>query len=309
MPLIRFLAIVCIITASVAASAQEFDIFDRSDFLDPRLRGVAFVRDARGIMFADQAPFLLSQFSVGRVSDYYWRTAPTGADVTVTNLATSYYRGRHQLNLKLTNFATNSGSAADVATIPRHRATLQWAIYHAQADPSPPKDSDEKAPVILTRWVFSASVEEPQRLAESPTGISKSGGRNYELGGEMDIRIPGVNVVGTLSYAHRHSMSGTTQRFAYVYRTGQHGFRRLKVDTSVGYVAQKARSWRWGNIRPAVHVRIPVDRASTAIHFAYAPTISVIGGVRVRHEVAVFLDRAMIAHVFRRPAPGPEPTN
>jgi len=290
----RFLAIVFLVGVSAAASAQEFDIFDRSDFLDPRLRGVALVPDPRGIMFRDESPFLLSRLSFGRVSDYYWRTAPTGADVTVAHVATSYYRGRHQFSLKLTHFSTNSGSDADVALIPRNRVTLQWAAYHARPDPSPPKDSDE-APVILTRYVFSASVEDPQNSDNS--SVTQ---RNYELGGEMDVRVPGINVIGTLSYAHRHAANGTTQRFAFVYRTGQSDFRRLKIDTSIGYVAQKGDHWQWGNVRPAIHFRIPLDRASTAIHIAYAPTISVIGGVRVRHEIAAFLDRSLIAHVFKR---------
>jgi hypothetical protein len=308
----------CLIAVAAAVSAQEFDIFDRSDFLDPRLRGVALVPDAGGNKFSDEAPFLLSRLSFGRISDYYWRTAPTGADVTVTHLATSYYRGRHQLNLKLTNFASISGSAADVAAIPRRRATLQWAIYMAHPDPSPPKDTDasEKAPpIILSRYVISASVEEQQRFDQASLPVEgnarglPTGDRNYEIGGEMDVRVPGINVIGTLSYVHRHALSETTQRFAFVYRTGQHNFRRLKVDTSIGYVAQKAHSWQWGNVRPAIHARIPLDKVSTAIHFAYAPTISVLGGVRVRHEFAAFLDRALIAHVFKHPAPGSSPPN
>jgi hypothetical protein len=306
---LRVLALVCFIAASAAVSAQEFDIFDRSDFLDPRLRGVTFIPDANGIRFADESPFLLSRISVGGVSDYYLRTAPSGADVTVEHLATSYYRGRHQFNLKLTNYGTEGGSPQERAFIPRRRATFQWAMYMATPDPAPPKTetTPEEPPILLSRYVFSASTEDPRFLASNnggPAGErSRSSNRNYEFATEMDIRIPGINVLGTLSYAYRHAVSGTSQRFAYVYRTGQKNFHRFKVDTSIGYVAQKARNWQWGNVRPAIHARLSLDRASTAIHFAYAPTISVIGGVRVRHEFALFLDRTVIAHVFKRPTP------
>jgi hypothetical protein len=310
---IRAVAIVCFIAASAGVSAQEFDIFDRSDFLDPRIRGVAFIPDANGIRFADESPFLLSRLSLGGVSDYYMRTAPSGADVTVAHLATTYYRGRHQFNLKLTNFGAEDGSAKEIAFIPRRRATLQWAMYMATPDPAPPKTTNTpgEAPIILSRYVLSTSVEDPRGLASENAGPAavrrRTLHRNYEFGGEMDVRIPGINVVGTLSYAYRHAVSGTSQRFAYVYRTGQKNFHRLKVDTSVGYVAQKARDWQWGNVRPAIHARLALDRASTAIHFAYAPTISVIGGVKMRHEFALFIDRALVAHVFKRPTPEDPP--
>jgi hypothetical protein len=119
----------------------------------------------------------------------------------------------------------------------------------------------------------------------------------------MDVRVPGTEVLGTLSYVFRHTPSGISQRFAYVYRIGQQGFKRINVDSSVGYVAEKSNHWQWGNIRPAIHARVALDRLSTAVHIAYAPTISVIGGLRIRHEAAVFVDYTTIAHVFSRVRP------
>ena len=292
----RLVLLALSICCAVAARAQEFDIFDTNDFLDPRMRGVALIPDEHGIKMSDEAPFLVSKISVGRVSDYYSRTMPTGADLNVAHLATSYYRGRHQFNLKLTDYQNYGNGPSESTPMPRRRATFQWGVYEADVlnsparpDADPPKDVTHS--VVLNRYMFSLSVEDAFMNAKS---------RNYELGSEVDVRIPGTEVLGTLSYVMRHTPDGVAQRFAYVYRFGQEGFKRVNVDWSLGYVAQKANHWQWGNLRPAVHARIALDRLSSAIHVAYAPTISVIGGIRMRHETAIFVDYTTIAHVFRR---------
>ncbi|HJQ38163.1 MAG TPA: hypothetical protein VKB93_13580 [Thermoanaerobaculia bacterium] len=294
---VRDLALLFVIALAATAQAQEFDIFDASDFLDPRIRGVEFVPDANGIMFKDHNRFLLTRVSFGAVSDYYSRVAPTGADVLVTHVATSYYRGRHQINLKLTNFNVRNAEE-DEPVIPRRRVTVQWGMYRASRDPEPPKEADASSgdPIILSRYLFSGSVEDARPFGD----LARD--RSYEFGAEADIRLPLANVVGTLSYTYRRAVDGAQQRFAYVYRTGQQSVHRVRIDTSIGYVAQRAERWRWGNIRPVIHARIPIEKLSTRIHLAYGPTISVIGGVRVRHEVAAFVDYSL-GHVFRDPRP------
>ena len=294
---VRGLALLFAIACGTAIHAQEFDIFDASDFLDPRIRGVELVPDKNGIMFKDDNRFLLTRVSFGAVSDYYWRIAPTGAEVLVTHVATSYYRGRHQVNVKLTNFNVRNAEEGD-PVVPLRRLTVQWGMYWARPDPAPPKRTEpaDGTPVILSRYLVSGSMEESQPFGD------RARDRSYELGGETDVRLPLANVVGTVSYTYRHAVDGTQQRFAFVYRTGQHSLHRLRIDTSIGYVAQRAERWRWGNIRPVIHARIPIEKLSTRIHFAYGPTISVIGGVRVRHEVAAFVDYSF-GHVFRDPQP------
>lgn len=294
---VRDLALLFAIAFGAVVHAQEFDIFDASDFLDPRIRGVEFVPDENGIMFKDKNRFLLTRVSFGAVSDYYWRIAPTGADVLVTHVATSYYRGRHQLNLKLTNFNVRNAEEHE-PVIPRRRVTVQWGMYHARRDPAPPKDANisDGDPIILSRYLISGSIEDSRPFGDEARN------RSYELAGEMDMRLPLANVVGTLSYAYRNAVDGSQQRFAFVYRTGQRSMHRLRVDTSIGYVAQRAERWQWGNIRPVIHARIPIEKLSTRIHLAYGPTISVLGGIRVRHEVAAFLDYSF-GHVFRDPEP------
>lgn len=292
-------AILLAVSWSAIATAQEFDVFDTNDFLDPRIRGLVLVPSAPADAVSGDSPFLVTKVSMGRVSDYYYRTAPTGADVTVTHVATSYYRGRHQFNMKLTDFSSYGGNPTDPVTLPKNSATLQWAVYDADVVSALPgsgvPEKSSSPEVILNRYLFSLSTEEG----------AFAHGRNYEMGSEIDIRIPKTDVLGTLSYVLRKTPDGISERFAYVYRIGQEGFKRLNVDGSVGYVAEKAGHWQWGNIRPAIHARVALDRLSTSIHVAYAPTISVIGGLRVRHEAAVFVDYTLIAHVFHRVPPVP----
>lgn len=53
---------------------------------------------------------------------------------------------------------------------------------------------------------------------------------------------------------------------------------------------------------PAPLARLPLDKVGTSVHVAYAPTVSFEGGFAWRHEVALFVDRALFARVFGRSA-------
>src|SRR6476646_9304387 len=88
---------------AAAAAAQEFDIYDPNDFIDPRVRGVVFDTQRNGVVESGM-DFTLMHIYAGSIYDYQWRTASTGADLKFLHLATTYYHGDKQFNLKLTGF-------------------------------------------------------------------------------------------------------------------------------------------------------------------------------------------------------------
>jgi len=288
------LALVCL--AAVAAGGQEFDIFELSDFMDPRIRGVRYAENGLETKIAGDT-FVVSRISVGAISDYYWRTTPTGANVAVLHNATSFYWGANQLNLKVTKLATRHENVL----MPELRGAVQFARYTARE--SPITEGKEGAPdIIVSRYLVGLSVEETPDALEDLKGQRAL---NYEVAAEVDVRLPWTDILGTFSYIKRYAGVGeSTQRFAYVVHSGQHSYSDFTVDFSLALGAEKTGNWRWGDVRPAAHARLPIDKVGTVVHLAYAPTVSFEGGFAVRHEVAVFVDRTLFARVLgARPAP------
>lgn len=283
------IALALVLLIAAAANAQEFDIFEISDFVDPRLRGTEYGEDGLRTVTAGY-PFLVSRVSVGAIRDYYWRTAPTGANVAVFHDVTSFYWGANQLNLKLTHLRTQE----DDSIIPKSRGVLQYARYTARTQPA--GENEEEPSVFVSRYMVGLAVEESPDALEDLKGHRSV---NYELAAELDVRLPLTGILGTISYVKRYAgESYSTQRFAYVLHSGLYNYRGVRFDMNLAFGAQKTETWRWGDLRPTFHARVPLDKVGTVVHLAYSPTISFEGGFDHRHEVALFLDRAIFARVF-----------
>jgi hypothetical protein len=217
--------------------------------------------------------------------------------VGVFQNATSYYWGANQLNLKLTHLTLKQ----DDVPLPQTRGAVQFARYTALRNPMAERN-DEAPQLVISRYLVGLAVE------ESPDALENLDGHralNYELAAELDVRVPRTAILGTLSYVKRFAGEGeSTQRFAYVVHTALYEYRRIHFDMSLAAGAQKTASWRWGDLRPTVRLRMPLDKVGTVVHAAYAPTVSFEGGFAVRHEVALFVDRAIFARVFSPATPG-----
>ena len=119
-------ALLLFLFAGAAAQAQELDVFDPNDFIDPRERGAVFRPGGLGVTDPG-APFSLVRLYGGRVTDYQYRNASTDADLSFVHATASRYWGDHQLNLKLTSF-----HADDDAQLPTLRGTVQFGRYFGQ---------------------------------------------------------------------------------------------------------------------------------------------------------------------------------
>lgn len=293
--MIRAATLALVFIAASTAYGQEFDIFELTDFVDPRVRGAKYHENG----IATERPgdrFLMSRLSAGAVYDYYWRTTPTGANVAIFHNVTSYYWGANQLNLKLTRMQTTK----DDVLMPEMRGAIQFARYTARSNPLATESGDGESSIILSRYLVGLSIEETPDAIENRDGHRAA---NYEVAAEVDVRLPLTGVLGTFSYIKRFAGEGeSTQRLAYVVHTALPPYRGVHFDMSLAVGAQKTGNWQWGNVRPAGHLRVPLDKVGTVIHIAYAPTMTFEGGFALRHEAAIFLDRTIFARVLSPPA-------
>lgn len=288
----RTLLVSAVILCAAAAAAQEFDIYDPNDFIDPRVRGVVFDRGRFGIL-ENGTDFTLMRVYAGSIFDYQWRATSTGADVKFLHLATAFYRGDTQFNLKLTGFDPHG-----TASIPTSRATLQGGKYFVTGR-NPEGGPDRR---IAGRILLTWSVE--RNSQESEPGVDRL---HHEFGVESDVRLP-------LPFAKLDSVDGSiiwmrrriaerqyVDRVSYLYRLRERhrSNGRLQLNAGVGFGADHGDGWHCCLARGVFTATFIVPRINVGVNAAFAPTYGTAagGGRRMRREVAVYLDRTLIAHV------------
>jgi len=288
-----------LLLASASAYAQELDIFDPTDFLDPRERGAIFRPGGLGVT-SPGAPFSIVRAYSGRVADYQWRNAATDADLSFLHLTATRYWGDHQLNVKLTAF-----HADDKAQLPPLRGTVQFGRYFGQyfrlRGDAP--DAVTEGRRIAGRVLFTWSAEENPFLNDQTT--VRRDGYNHEFGMEMDVRMPllrGRKIDGSFIWMRRRvDKNEYVDRVSYLYRlherTRSNG--RLHLNMDIGAGAQRANEWRCCLTRAVLTARFVIPRFDTGINLSYAPTYSPMSGDgrRTHHELAIYLDKTVFARL------------
>jgi hypothetical protein len=286
-----------------AAYAQELDIFDPTDFVDPRERGAIFRPGGFGITDPG-APFSIVRAYTGRVTDYQWRNAPTDADLSFLHLTSSRYWGDHQLNLKLTAFHADQN-----AQLPSLRGTVQFGRYFGQYFRLRGDDTnaDVEKRRIAGRVLFTVSTEKNPFLGDQ--SAVRRDEYNHEFGMEMDVRLPLLHarkIDGSFIWMRRRvDKNAYTDRFSYLYRlherTRSNG--RLHLNMDVGIGAERANGWHCCVTRAALTARFVIPLFDTGVNVSYAPTYSPAGadGRRTHHELAIYLDRTVFAHLADMP--------
>jgi hypothetical protein len=303
---------------AAAARAQEFDVFDFNDFVDPRLHGVIFKNN--GVQGRDNGDWLtITRLTSGGIANYEWRNNPTGARVVFANLVTSSYLGLTQANFKVTTLHDFDGDNGR-SFLPRYRFTTQLARYfvinsHRDAGPF---TLDQ----LAGRLLLSASLEE-NRFARtalrpggpppgqtpdatlSPSAVTLHKRRlNSELGAELDLSIPlphGAVANGSLVIVSRDMGDlGRTHRVTYFYRLEDRTLNdRIRISTSLGVGGEKSKEWHWGALRAGFIGAVKLGKRAT-LNAAWTPTYQPgARNHRVFHEVALFVDRTL--HVSIRP--------
>lgn len=287
------------------AAAQEFEIFDPNDFIDPRERGAVFTPD--GFHLEKEGDrFSIIRAYVGRVTDYQWRETPTNTNVTFVHLVWGRYQANHQFNVKLTLF--NVGREAGV---PRVRTTVQFARYFAIPVQSHSVGTND--PVRFGgRLLFSGALEENplRRIA----GQSSRRLFDYEGGVELDsyLRVSNhlhkrwkdLSALGSFVWARRSIENHKfADRFIYYYRGPElmvfHELVRLSPNAGGG-AEHTVGHWH-GAVRLVANAAIAIPHFEGSLNFTYAPTyLPGREGKRTFNEFGIYIDRTLMAHVLLR---------
>lgn len=302
---LRILAVALLLCGT--AAAQETDIFDPTDFVDPRERGAVFSRERWGFGITDPGrTFSIIRLYGGTVDDYQWRSVSSDADLSFLHATWSTYWSDKQFNLKTTFFDRRT----DVP-LPTWRATAQFGQYYGQYFRLP-KNGDEAAEEqrIATRLLLTWSVEDNPYLGSNTAppqdGSGFSSPRNerfnHEFGIQTDVRLPLPKrraIDGSFIWMRRRVDAGHyIDRLSYLYRVNERlrSNGRLHLNAALGAGAEHTQAWHCCLARAVLTATFVIPWLDTGLNVAYAPTFSPSSeGRRTHHEVAFYLDRTVLA--------------
>lgn len=283
---------VILVFLATPALAQEFTIFDLNDFVDPRELGATVSEE--GAFRCPCLNFLISRAVVGYDHDFMNIVQPTQLDVAFAHVATSYYRGPWQVNLKTTVFReVHRPEVASVArfSMPREALALQIGRY---------RTSKSQSDLLVRRYQFSWRISRylvPQRFQRAEEAVYR-----HEFGAEFDLRTKGV--VGSITYTmisdegKELPLRERLGRLAYVYRFD--GYEALGMNfeptLSLGVVTKGARISSRFTVQPSVRMVVPIASTGANFNVRVAPTFQRLDGWQEYYEVSAFVDR----HIFAR---------
>jgi hypothetical protein len=274
--ILRFFGATLLLLVS-AAGAQELDIYDVNDFVDPRALGAH--------------RFVVSRLVAGATRDYVDLLRPTNDDVLFAHLATSVYVRSWQLNIKTTRIATTTSLGNDLrGEVPRRRHSLQLGRYYTLGG-----DAALRTEVTWSRAEYLRQGR-PVRISPIYTPPAEMF-HDRELGIEADLRSGRVGA--SLVYLQDKSPKDafTRHRVALLHRLPRVALAGFKLDSSLAAGAFRSRdNWERITLLPAVEVTSPaIPWLDLRFHARYEPTRR---ERRTTHQVAFFFDRALFAKAF-----------
>jgi len=313
----RFLLVALLVLAK-QAGAQELDIFDVNDFIDPRALGA--ILDGKGALVCPCRRFVVSRLLVGRIEHYADNSNPTRANVIFERIATSYYTGLWQLNLKASRIRApkeiQDGPFFLGTLVPRAKYGLQLGRYWAVGG------SGDREPTVL-RAEITWTVNQYHGFAIRRPRHPVSRYQSYygeELGAELDTSIPlfGHRLNGSFVFTGRfdggQSFDSVThyqriddafryQRASYVYRLPRLGIGGFNFDATTGIgIAARRGTRQSATLIPSLEMTSPqIPRLGIRVHIRYQPSFDQIPhvGIVTTHQVAFFIDRALLTIASR----------
>ncbi len=308
----HFRAVLALAIASIAlpCAAQELDVFELTDFVDPRLRG-AEVEELKVI--SPGAGYQYIRAVSGYIANYTSRTDPTGGGVGFLHVAGNLYSGVNQFNVKLT--ALEPHDLRETGRRALFRVTGQMARYSFSYLEDPKTKAKEE---IADRFLLTLSAEE-RDICQPDSSSSVEGNlprpvvckRHFdsELGIQSDSSIfPGKDsdFVG-FTFGVRN-----TGEAGLIFR-GTIGFRFLQQEVSVGRMSVTMDhslehgygSLHLGATRLGLGYSIPLGKRFS-LNAVYQPSyVPREPGSRVNHEMAFFIDTRLLARILPTQEPAP----
>ncbi|HKR65894.1 MAG TPA: hypothetical protein VJZ00_19340 [Thermoanaerobaculia bacterium] len=297
----RLLPVIALALA-LPVAAQEMTIFDLNDFVDPRTLGAA--ASSTGKLSCPCVKFLISRAIVGWDHDFVNVMLPTDVDAGFAHLATSYYFGAWQANVKvmaLRDVHRDRERFVAPGALPREAVTLQLGHYAAEVD----GDRTTVGRVQAT-WRISRHLE-PERddVISPPPAPAVKGVISHEFGAEYDFQARGF--VCSLSYTllapedrNRTAFHERPSRLALIYRFDAFTWRSLRVEPTVsaGLLGHGAQLQSRLTIQPSARIVLPLGRTKVNLNARIAPTFQRHGGWHTYYETAFFADYAFFARTW-----------
>jgi hypothetical protein len=305
------LALVIAASLCAGAQAQELDIYDLNDFVDPRMLGA--VAAPHGQLNCPCDPFLVSRLMAGGVANYVDVLRVTDSGASFVHLATSYYRGPWQVNWKSTQLNREDfGSEptprfSSSAATPQNKNTFQLGRYFAVGSHGAPSIIRMEATWTLVQYRQATPVNGQFSFASR---------HENEVGFEADIpwhlgRFPlitslvGVGRFGKLNVADPNSFAA--RRVTLLQRAPRFSLGYWSFDPAIAVGSVNAGHWSDLMVQPSLHVVSPtIPGLNMRVNFRYAPQIGRLRrparGESPRSETAnqfaIFIDRAIFARRF-----------
>lgn len=300
----RWVCAIAVLFCAAGAAAQEFEIFDPNDFIDPRERGAVF--DSTGFdLLAPGRTFSIARFYGGYVSDYQWRDTPTRAGVGFAHLTLNRYSGTHQYTFKFTGYDPAGG-----AQLPTYRATAQISRYFAIPDAG--YAGAKESVTAAGRILVTASIADNPLRNETGEPARRF---DHEFGVEFDsyVRLKnGGAATGSLSWSRFTQSNGSYgDRLLYLYRGPEipMPLDHVRLSADVGAGGVHTDRWHWGATRLVGILSVDLPDIAKGHHLgamnvAFAPTY-IPGSTprRLYREVTLYFDTTLGARIGRAPRP------
>jgi hypothetical protein len=299
----RFAVAAVLLLFAAAALAQEFEIFDPNDFIDPRERGAVFAPNGMSLL-TPGSPFSVVRVYGGWVRNYQWRDTPTAPDIGFAHLVWNRYRGNRQLNLKLTTYDVQAGTS-----LPWYRGTIQLAQYFViptKLDALVRTREDDVH--AAGRILFTGSLEQnPLRQTEAHVARAL----DHEFGVEIDGFLQTTRFAMTGSgiwMRHLLDDGSYADRLVYFYRGPEVTLPGdvVRFGANLGCGGEHTDRWHWGAVRliatASLDLPTPGGHKLGAVNFAYGPSYLPSSPTRrTQRELSIYFDRTVMAHLAPLP--------
>lgn len=318
-------AAAALLAAASPLAAQPAAVYELDTYLDPRALGSTI--DESGAIVPGLR-FWIAEALAGTISAFEHQGAFTEGPTEFAHVSTSFYSGRHQLNLLVTDFDPRDRSAprptpedcgrepgtpdcgAGVPRertrfVPDYRIRLQYGRYKRIANTVGEEEHEEES--FLSRSLISAGYE------EGPFGDV------FDLGIVIDVplgdlyRAMGLSTWesgfnGAFGYDWRIIEGGYDQhRLLYFYSwrndQWQEGpWRHLSTPVRLSFGGERSEGHtRWAPVRLEAGLRFEIERLRTSLQVTYAPSWRPASrgfDSEVNHELAAFVDVVALAKIL-----------
>jgi hypothetical protein len=268
---------------------QDFDVFDLSDFVDPRLRHVVFDRSGGTIVYPGH-DFKIIRVATGAVSMLSSRRVPGNGDAEFLEVAASSYFRQWQGSLKLSSLRPLDS----VNKSPNYRMTAEFGFYGLDPQLNMETRETEYSP---TRTLFGISIE--QNPLDGSSGRVRRFNRDLFLQTDSDLfliskvsKLTGTGLLLIRDEPGKHRL----YRDAALFRFGEWDLKgRARIGASFEYGFEKDGPIHWSPFRAGVWLTVDAGQlgnVNITVTPSYQPALP---GRRVFNEVAVFLDRTLYA--------------